>query len=136
MYWQSAYEESDNDCCVYRQLEKVSLNLKTGIAKKGINGAKVSQQSLFYYFVNIKRKHRLNKKYPNFTIESSVSAELISYLCKDIERNMYGYIFVLLFCEFKVFYINNRIFLKKLFAWDCRDSCSWGNFACNQFKFM
>ena len=28
---QSAYEESDNDCCVYRQLEKVSLNLKTGI---------------------------------------------------------------------------------------------------------
>ena len=89
---QSAYEEeSDNDCCVYRQLENVLLNPKTGIAKKRINGAKVSQQSLFYYFVNIIREYRLNAKYPNFTIESSVSAELISYLCKDIERNMYCY---------------------------------------------
>ena len=40
---QSAYEESDNDCCVYRQLENVLLNPKTGIAKKRINGTKVSQ---------------------------------------------------------------------------------------------
>ena len=61
---QSAYEEeSDNDCCVYRQSENVLLNPKTGIAKKRINGTKVSQQSLFYYFVDIIREHRLNKKY-------------------------------------------------------------------------
>ena len=31
---QSAYEESDNDCCAYRQLENVLLNPKTGIAKR------------------------------------------------------------------------------------------------------
>ena len=85
------YEESDNDCCVYRQLENVVLNPKTGIAKKRNNGANVSQQSLFYYFVDIIREHRLHEKYPNFIIGSSVSAELISYLSKDIERNMYCY---------------------------------------------
>ena len=31
---QSAYEESDNDCCVYRQSENVLLNPKTGKKKK------------------------------------------------------------------------------------------------------
>ena len=41
---QSAYEESDNDYCVYRQLEEILLHPKTGIPKKRINGTKVSHR--------------------------------------------------------------------------------------------
>ena len=126
---QSAYEEeSDNDCCLYRQLENVLLNPKTGIAKKRINGAKVSQQSLFYYFVDIIREHRLNGKYPNFTIESSVSAELISYLCKDIERNMYCYS-ANSKCFISITEFSSKNYSPKIVG-------IWGYFGCNQFNFM
>ena len=87
----NAFEESNNDRCVYNQLENILLHPKSGISKKRINGKKVTQESLFEYFQEIIYKYELFNKYPNFTIESGVSAELLSYLCQTIEQNMYGY---------------------------------------------
>ena len=80
-----------NNRCVYSQLEDILLRPKTGISKKRINGAKVTQESLFKYFQEIIYKYELFNKYPNFTIESGVSSELFAHLCQTIERNMYGY---------------------------------------------
>ena len=66
-----------------------------------------------------------------FIIESSVSAELISYLCKDIERNMYYYS-ANLKCFVSITEFSSKNYSPKIVG----IHNNWGYFACNQFKFM
>ena len=86
----SAYEETDNKC-VYNQLTQYLLNPPSGNPSKFVNKRRVSEESLFMFFQETIHNYNLNADYPDFTMESGVSAELIKYLCDDLKRNMYAF---------------------------------------------
>jgi hypothetical protein len=83
----SAYEETDNKC-VNNQLTQYLLNPPSGNPSKFVNKRRVSEDSLFVRFQETIHNHNLNADYPDFTMESGVSAELIKYLCDDLKRNI------------------------------------------------
>ena len=88
---EKAFQDNDEDMCVYNQLEEILLRPKTGIPKKYIMGKVINKHNLFLYFQYIINHHDLREKYTNFNINSGVSTEMLKFLCNELERNMYAY---------------------------------------------
>jgi hypothetical protein len=83
-----AYDSTDG-MCVYHQLTKLLLDPPTHRPTKFVNRVRTSEEALFQFFREFAHHH--HEDYPNFTMESGVSTEMIASLCKEIGRNMYAY---------------------------------------------
>ena len=85
-----AYDETE-DRCVYYQLNKFLTNPPSGRPTKFINKMRTSEDALSSYFNILVKKEGWDEEYPDFSISSGVSTEMIAKLCKDINRSMYAY---------------------------------------------
>ena len=86
----SAYEETE-DRCVYNQLTKYLLNPPTGNPSKFVGGRRTSEESLFMFFKETINENNLYDDYPDFSMDSGVSSQLIKFLCTHLKRNMYAF---------------------------------------------
>jgi DNA replication protein DnaC len=86
----TAYEET-TDRCVYHQLNEYLTNPQTGNPSKFVNRRRMSQEALFLFFQETINDNDLQEEYPDFSMDSGVSAELIKYLCINLKRNMYAF---------------------------------------------
>ena len=86
----SAYEETNN-MCSYNQLSQMFLNPPTKRPLKKIGHKKTSPESIYEYVLDIIDKNGLNDVYPNFKITDGITVELVSLLCRSLDRSMYAY---------------------------------------------
>ena len=85
-----AYENSDGRC-VYAQLTALLLDPPTGRPTKFIANRKTSEDALFSFFEQTITTQEWGDRYPEFSVDTGVSSELIAELCKATKRNMYAY---------------------------------------------
>ena len=85
-----AYHATDN-ACVYYQMTKFLLDPPTGRPTQFVLKHRTSENALFRFFRQYIRDHSLERVYPDFTMTTGVSAELLAGLCEEIGRNMYAY---------------------------------------------
>ena len=85
-----AYKNADGRC-VYAQLTEFLLNPPSGNPTKFIGGRRVSEDAIFFFFKQFVNSYELHERYPDFTVDSGVSSELIRALCVETKRNMYAY---------------------------------------------
>ena len=80
-----------DDVCVYYQLTKYLLEPPSGNPTKFILKRRTSEEALFKFFEQYIHEHSLYNAYPDFSMNSGVSVELIAGLCEEINRNMSAY---------------------------------------------
>ena len=80
-----------NNMCVYYQLTKFLLDPPTNRPTEYVLKQRTSEKALFRFFKQYIRDHSLENTYPEFTMTSGVSAELLAGLCNELGRNMYAY---------------------------------------------
>ena len=90
----ASYEVTDDRCVDY-QLTQFLLNPIIGNPTKKIkNGMPVSQDNIYTFFKEyIETRHSLPgiNEYPDFSLNSGRSVEMVEALCKFVKRSMYAY---------------------------------------------
>lgn len=83
--------DSTEDTCVYHQLSKYLIDPPTGKPTKFIDGERTSPEAIYHFLQSQISSNSHICDYRDFHMQSGVSTELISELCRHIKRNLYAY---------------------------------------------